>query len=582
VQSFIPYLSTVGDVYSPSIAETFSFIPVDTTYRHLYAETVFDIRNHTEGFVFAESTPRSPLIVGNFTGFTAIRNVKLRVFATPPDYILYTQDSLLSGIVFPPGFEYGGPFIGIQLLSGAAILWSRDDSAKIVYTPDLTAADVAFPGIGLSSFVFTSLSSSGNAFELADFGTFNCLVTSFSVPTRQLSSFGVAPYVENIAATTHLSSFNLQFKLLSSEEGYLYRTLEELKSSNVQLSSYNLRYNSLSSYEQTGKPILESKTVYTNLSSYNLKYNSLSSHERIGKPIEEVNAPYLDLISYNLTYYSLSEGYEEIGKTVEEVNSPYVNLSSYSLTYYSLSEGYEEIGKLIEEVNTPYVDLSSYSLTYYSLSEGYEEIGKNVEEVNSPYVDLSSYSLTYYSLSEGYEEIAKPVQEVNSPYVDLSSYNLTFYSLSEGYEEIGKNIEEVRSPSILISGFHVEFEVLSAKGSYRTPVDYGFPSMLISGFHVEFEALSAKGSYRTPVDYGFPSMLISGFHVTESLVEQHAPIRLNKEDNALALIVLSAQSTNTELVYIERDARTATNKLSGVSTNHSIISNLFPSRYPYF
>ena len=409
------------------------------------------------------------------------------------------------------------------------------------------------------------LNSVYNTFAVGSFGGFYALedvvLAIFATPPDYVTN--IQPFLSAVVfpAGFYYTGFFTVMQLISGS-AILQSISEESKTVTVpdltalEVASFSFEVSSSVFINPASEPqfsdIVEFSTASVVLSSFSTLLESLSSvhHKSIISVLKEngVNTAYLSGYSFQLTH--LNKLTDQV-RSVEETNSPYVDLSSFSFEFKSLSSGYETIGKQVEETNSPYVDLSSFSLQYYALSEGYESIGNQVEETNSPYVELSSFSLTHSVLQKN-ESIGQQVGEPNSPYVDLSSFSFEFKSLSSEYETFVGQVEDTNSP-------YVE----------------------ISGFDIRYEHLSSTGLFTTPPDSGYPSMEISGIHVPESLLHANTNVRIFKDSETSSFVVQST-STNTALYSLINESTTNTNRLTGASTNATLISHIFPVPIPYF
>jgi hypothetical protein len=114
--SLVPSITaTPGNppTYNPNIAETFSWIPVNTSQRTLFAKAVYSVDTPNQnGFVLTADTST---IVGNFCAIKMITN-------TTFTGITADNSSLPTlAVTFPANFVLEGPITAYKLATGAVI-----------------------------------------------------------------------------------------------------------------------------------------------------------------------------------------------------------------------------------------------------------------------------------------------------------------------------------------------------------------------------------------------------------------------------------------------------------------------------
>lgn len=113
--------------YSPSVAETFSWVPVNNSdSRPLYARAVYSVnRNSQQGQDGFDFVHVGKVFIKNYNALQTVVATQIKSLTADNSYLGDGTTSLrhLTATVLPPDYTIYGPFRGIELTSGAVIAY---------------------------------------------------------------------------------------------------------------------------------------------------------------------------------------------------------------------------------------------------------------------------------------------------------------------------------------------------------------------------------------------------------------------------------------------------------------------------
>ena len=516
MQAFSLNLTGTNVGYSPGMAETFSYIPIDCNERTLFANAVVDPTKEGNAFGHLDN---SMVAYGNFYKFAAITDVKILKFATPPEY-KFSDQPLMSAVTFPAGFEYTGYFSLLQLLTGAVIVYPSDPYFKITIMADITASDTAFSNWMLTGTNFNNTATQFNIKSLGDIHSSSWILTGYSLvlSAARLIDFDLERTEEEGTLNLAMSGRSTKYDLINSYADFKTQTVQEIVTTGAILSSYNLPHEQVQYYESVGQLVAETNNPRAILSSYNLTHELVDAFESVGQLVGETNNPRAILSSYNLPHEQV-QYYESVGRLVQETNNPRAILSSYNLPHEQVQH-YEQVGYLLEEIGTPKTHLSSYDASYYSLTnQNIETFVNTHQEIFTPYIEITSYHVDYYSLSnQDIETFVNTHQEIFTPYIEITSYHSDFYQITSADPDWVTTRTDSCTTTLDISGYNSHFyQITSADPDYvTTRTDSCTTTIGVTG--ILYNENTYKAEYKTPLrDECTVATLLSGITYNEAL-----------------------------------------------------------------